>query len=186
MSYTPTKQYTEGDVDTTVTGTAIMWEDAGDVMEPVSALSPLPVTSLGGPGFNDPAFNVIPLAAYTVTPFALVTNLKNTGIMMFLEITAVGDGFIQPVLQVVNPLVGMTYQLSLGIVPIRATSMVGVTLPTRIGYIFSPGASLNVFATVSGFKYVNPIAVPRDLRIQVTHAGVTLPWTYQLDAVLFG
>ena len=36
-------QYNEGDVDTTVTGTAIMWEDANDTMRAVSAAKPLPV-----------------------------------------------------------------------------------------------------------------------------------------------
>jgi hypothetical protein len=37
-------QYTEGDTDATITGTAILWEKAGDVLSPVSAANPLPVT----------------------------------------------------------------------------------------------------------------------------------------------
>jgi hypothetical protein len=37
-------QYTEGDADATITGTAILWEKAGDVLSPVSAVNPLPVT----------------------------------------------------------------------------------------------------------------------------------------------
>ncbi|KKN66180.1 hypothetical protein LCGC14_0474700 [marine sediment metagenome] len=36
-------EYTEGDIDATITGTAFMWEDAADTLEPVSAASPLPV-----------------------------------------------------------------------------------------------------------------------------------------------
>ena len=36
-------EYTEGDTDATITGTAFMWEDAADTLEPVSAASPLPV-----------------------------------------------------------------------------------------------------------------------------------------------
>jgi len=39
-------QYTEGDVDTTITGTAVLWEDSGDVLRAASAAKPLPV-SLG-------------------------------------------------------------------------------------------------------------------------------------------
>jgi len=35
-------QYTEGDVDTTITGTAVMWEDASDTLRSVSAAKPLP------------------------------------------------------------------------------------------------------------------------------------------------
>lgn len=36
-------QYTEGDIDATITGTALMWEDAADTMRVVSAAKPLPV-----------------------------------------------------------------------------------------------------------------------------------------------
>lgn len=41
-------QYTEGDVDTTITGTAFMWEDTGDTMRAVSADKPLPVNVVAG------------------------------------------------------------------------------------------------------------------------------------------
>jgi len=37
-------QYTEGDVDTTITGTALMWEDSSDTLRAVSSVNPLPVT----------------------------------------------------------------------------------------------------------------------------------------------
>lgn len=43
MTYTPETEYTEGDVDATITGPAIMWEDTGDVLRAVSALKPLPI-----------------------------------------------------------------------------------------------------------------------------------------------
>lgn len=36
-------QYTEGDTDASITGTAILWEDAADTLVPVSAANPLPV-----------------------------------------------------------------------------------------------------------------------------------------------
>lgn len=38
-------QYTEGDVDTTITGTAILWEDAANTLAAVSASKPLPVNT---------------------------------------------------------------------------------------------------------------------------------------------
>lgn len=37
-------QYTEADTDSTITGTAIMWEDTGDTLRAVSAAKPLPVS----------------------------------------------------------------------------------------------------------------------------------------------
>ena len=39
-------QYTEGDVDASITGTAAMWEDAGDTLRAVSAAKPLPTDVL--------------------------------------------------------------------------------------------------------------------------------------------
>lgn len=36
-------QYTEGDTDVTITGTAMLWEDTSDTLRPVSAAKPLPV-----------------------------------------------------------------------------------------------------------------------------------------------
>lgn len=41
-------QYTEADVDASITGTAILWEDAADTLRAVSAAKPLPVSDAGG------------------------------------------------------------------------------------------------------------------------------------------
>lgn len=41
-------QYTEGDADTSITGTAVMWEDASDTLRPVSSAKPLPVEVKNG------------------------------------------------------------------------------------------------------------------------------------------
>lgn len=41
-------QYTEGDTDASITGTAMLWEDAGDTLRAVSAAKPLPVSVTGG------------------------------------------------------------------------------------------------------------------------------------------
>lgn len=39
-------QYTEGDTDSTITGTAFLFEDSGDTLRAVSAAKPLPTTTL--------------------------------------------------------------------------------------------------------------------------------------------
>lgn len=41
-------QYTEGDTDASITGTAILWEDGSDTLRAVSASKPLPVGDAGG------------------------------------------------------------------------------------------------------------------------------------------
>lgn len=43
-------QYTEGDTDSTVTGTAVLWEDTSDTLRAVSAAKPLPVNIVAGAG----------------------------------------------------------------------------------------------------------------------------------------
>ena len=41
-------EYTEGATDSTITGSAILWEDTGDTLRAVSAAKPLPVSVTGG------------------------------------------------------------------------------------------------------------------------------------------
>lgn len=41
-------QYTEGDTDASITGTAMLWEDASDTLRAVSAAKPLPIGDAGG------------------------------------------------------------------------------------------------------------------------------------------
>lgn len=43
-------QYTEGDTDSTITGTAVMWEDTSDTLRAVSSTKPLPVNIVAGAG----------------------------------------------------------------------------------------------------------------------------------------
>lgn len=43
-----TTEYTEGDVDASISGPAILWEDVGDVLTPISAAKPLPVNVISG------------------------------------------------------------------------------------------------------------------------------------------
>lgn len=43
-------QYTEADIDASITGTAVMWEDAADTLRAVSSAKPLPVNVVAGGG----------------------------------------------------------------------------------------------------------------------------------------
>ena len=43
-------EYTEGAIDATITGSAILWEDTADTLRPVSAAKPLPVNIISGAG----------------------------------------------------------------------------------------------------------------------------------------
>jgi len=43
-------EYTEGDTDASITGTAILWEDASNTLRPASAAKPFPVEIIAGAG----------------------------------------------------------------------------------------------------------------------------------------
>lgn len=66
-------QYTEGDTDATITGTAAMWEDAADTLRVVSATKPLPV-NLANTAANSTALKVDGSAVTQPVSFAPVTS----------------------------------------------------------------------------------------------------------------
>lgn len=68
-------QYTEGDTDASITGTAILWEDAADTLTAVSASKPLPISDAGGAISIDDGGNVI-----TVDGTVAVTNAGLTAL----------------------------------------------------------------------------------------------------------
>ena len=50
-------QYTEGDTDSTITGTAAMWEDGSDTLRAVSAAKPLPVSAVQSGTWDEVGIN---------------------------------------------------------------------------------------------------------------------------------
>src|SRR3990167_5037688 len=71
-------QYTEADTDTTITGTAIMWEDAADTLRAVSATKPLPVDIVDATGVTITVDSEFTAAAAITDNFA---NPTTTSIM---------------------------------------------------------------------------------------------------------
>jgi hypothetical protein len=64
-------QYTEGDVDTTITGTVLMWEGSGNTINPTSTANPIPVNIVNNNTVNS---SIIDNTAFTPT-VSLVTAL---------------------------------------------------------------------------------------------------------------
>lgn len=65
-------EYTEGDIDATIVGSAIMWEDTSDTLRAVSAAKPLPISDAGG------ALTVDGTVAATQSGTWNVTNVSGT------------------------------------------------------------------------------------------------------------
>lgn len=74
-------QYTEGDTDATITGTAILWEDAGNALTPVNASKPLPVSGTVTANAGSGNFTVIQAVAGNLncTEASAATIATNTG-----------------------------------------------------------------------------------------------------------
>lgn len=89
-------QYTEGDADTTITGTALLWEDTSDTLRAVSAAKPLPVNIVSGAGSggtastDDAAFTA---AAGSGTPAMgfVTSDVVDSGDVGVLRMTATRD-----------------------------------------------------------------------------------------------
>lgn len=71
-------EYTEGAVDATITGTAILWEDAGDTLRAVSATNRLPVSlPAGGSGLTDAELRATPVpVSGTITATGPLTDAQ--------------------------------------------------------------------------------------------------------------
>lgn len=78
-------QYTEGDTDASITGTAMMWEDTGNTLRSVSASTPLPINTTGlatsaKQDTLDTSVNTLLKPASTLTAVTTVTALTGGGI----------------------------------------------------------------------------------------------------------
>lgn len=81
-------EYTEGDTDTTITGQAILWEDASDTLAAVSATKPLPVTVVSG---SASATEYVEDAAAPANPQGGIVQLRRKDTLSATEVSADGD-----------------------------------------------------------------------------------------------
>ena len=81
-------QYTEGDIDATVTGTAMLWEDAADTLRAVSAAKPLPISDAGGSVTVDGSVSLaaaIPAGTNNIGDVDVVSSALPTGASTLAE-----------------------------------------------------------------------------------------------------
>ena len=86
----PASEYTEGDTDATISGMAILWEDAADTLRAVSATKPLPVDIVDATGVTISADTEFPTAGVLSDNFANPTT-TNVASMLMLWDTATWD-----------------------------------------------------------------------------------------------
>jgi hypothetical protein len=85
-------QYTEGAIDASITGTAILWEDAADTLATVSAANPLPVVANAGTGPVAGSGWFVRITDGVETA-AVDTNLRLTVYDNHMPVDAIGTSF---------------------------------------------------------------------------------------------
>ena len=84
-------EYTEGDTDTTITGVAVLWEDASDTLRAVSAAKPLPTDVISLPGTVASDITAIKNAVELLDN-AIAGNELQVDIVSSANLTVVGTG----------------------------------------------------------------------------------------------
>lgn len=112
-------QYTEADVDASITGTAIMWEDTGDTLRAVSAAKPLPISDAGG--------------ALTVDGTVAVTNAGITTIAGAVAGTEMQCDIVASLPAGTNGIGKLTANSGVDIGDVDVTSVVPGTGATNLG-----------------------------------------------------
>lgn len=74
-------QYTEGDTDASISGTAMLWEDAADTLRAVSAAKPLPVGDAGGSLTVDNAALSVTGGGVEATALRVTVASDSTGVL---------------------------------------------------------------------------------------------------------
>lgn len=96
-------QYTETDTDSSITGTAIMWEDALDTLRAVSAAKPLPIGDAGGSLTVDNGGTFAVQAVGTGTAGTAATGVLTVqGIASMTKLLVTPDSVALPANQSVN------------------------------------------------------------------------------------
>ncbi len=127
-------QYTEGDIDATITGSALMWEDAADTLRAVSAAKPLPIGDAGGSITVDGTFwqstQPISAASLPLPTGAATSALQGGGLPAALGasggLKVDGSGTALPVTGTITAVTAITNALPAG------TNAIGKLLPPDI------------------------------------------------------
>jgi hypothetical protein len=139
-------QYTEGDTDATITGTAMLWEDSSDTLRAASATKPLPVTQVPTTANGSTIHRTLSAASTNSTNVKgsagqlygwLITSIDATPVYVKLynKATAPTVGTDTPVMTLMVP--GNT--AGAGMVAAEFTN--GIPFGTGIGFAITAAAS---------------------------------------------
>lgn len=174
-------QYTEGDTDASITGTAILWEDTGDTLSTVAAQKPLPI-ALHAYDTEAAVYRVwrcttqgTLLASATRNATASSsdqTNVSCRGVQIMLNITSISGTALTVQVQGKDPISSGYYRIS----PSSGWTVTGATGL----YVFElyPGASTSATVAASTLSARCAGTLPQTWRVAVGHSdGVNVTYS---------
>lgn len=139
-------QYTEGDADTTITGTALMWEDTADTLRAVSSAKPLPVSVTGGGDAT--AANQTTMIGHLDGVEGLLTTIDADTGSIDAKTPALGQALAAASVPVVLTAAQITTLTPPAAITGFATSAKQDTLDTSINTLLKPASTLTAVTTV--------------------------------------
>lgn len=142
-------QYTEGDTDASITGTAILWEDTSDTLRAVSAAKPLPVSVTGGGDAS--AANQTTIIGHVDGIEALLTTIDaDTS-----KIPSQGQALAAASMPVVLPADQITTLTPPAAITGFATSAKQDTIDTSINTLLKPASTLAAVTSITNVVHVD-------------------------------
>lgn len=173
--------YTEGDIDSTITGIPLLWEDASDTLRVPSSTKPLPVqqaaltsndhVDIGTIGGLAPLRSLLLVSSSASTAHQYSPTIYNTfnrGMLIVMQIVASSNtGGIQPVIQV--PLDQNATQWQNYHAPFAAVTTVKTGASGAYLYYIYP----DIPDTDSAFQGIIKRALPSVFRVGFLNADLT-------------
>jgi hypothetical protein len=147
--------YKEGDTDTTISGRAVMWEDASDTLRAVSVDKPLPI-NVKNEVVSTVATGAAAIAASLTVPAGKTYQLDAITLALSTAPTTAGDLTVT-----LNAAVGAAYDALLYTVDPSATAMTSLVWQPNVPTFLEAGDALDV-------AYANADLRTYGLRIMAT------------------
>lgn len=157
-------QYTEGDTDASITGTAMLWEDGSDTLRAVSATKPLPISNAGLDKLNGGTVELTAFqgGSWDVNQNSLNESDDDVRIYANTAKDGSGDAYI--------PLVDSSGHLQVDVLSAPSTAVTNAGLTALNGAISGSEVQVDVLSIAAGdnnIGNVDIVTLPGDVEADI-------------------